>query len=92
MTAAPGAEAAAKCFSENSDVDLLVTDVEMRGKTGIELAAELSKQQPGLQVLFVSGGGLPDKPPKRTSQLRILQKPFNSRALLTSVEQLLKTG
>jgi CheY-like chemotaxis protein len=36
-------------------VDVLVTDIVMPGKTGVELAAEVKRLQPDVGVLFVTG-------------------------------------
>ena len=92
VTAASGAEAATKCFSESSGVDLLVTDVKMPGKTGVQLAAELSLKQPALPVLFITGSGMPVKRIKGQPEPNVLAKPFDARSLLASVQQALNAG
>ena len=53
---ATGAEGAIARFT-NSDigVDLLITDVNMPGMRGPELAQRLLASRPGLKVLYVSG-------------------------------------
>ncbi len=70
---------------------LLVTDVVMPGMDGRELADELRRRRPGLRVLFVSGyaqdivghHGVLD------AGVELLQKPFNSGALLARVRAVL---
>jgi CheY-like chemotaxis protein len=37
------------------DVDLLLTDIVMPGKTGVELAVEVKMLRPEIKVLFVTG-------------------------------------
>lgn len=43
-----------------SRLDLLVTDVVLPGKSGFQLAAELSRLHPEIRVLFMSGFGDPE--------------------------------
>ena len=53
---AGGGEAALEAFQAHPGViDLLVTDVAMSPVNGCELAADLLKLNPDLQVVFVSG-------------------------------------
>ena len=67
--------------------DLLVTDVMMPGMTGLQLAAQLTEERPGLRVLFISGytddlsvahGQFPPSAP-------LLQKPFSPSQLAERV-------
>ena len=37
--------------------DLIITDLVMPGKTGIDLIMELRKEFPGIKILAMSGGG-----------------------------------
>ncbi len=62
------------------EADLLLTDIEMPGMTGLELAVRLRHQQPHLPVLLVSGTSNAD--PRRP----FLAKPFTPDALLAAVE------
>lgn len=50
------AELASSSFRKTSSIDLLLTDMQMPGKSGIELARELTALQTSLPVLIVSGG------------------------------------
>ncbi len=57
--------------------DLLVTDVQMPGKSGVELATELLAERPELPVLFMSGHTMDDAlQPLLAHGHRFLQKPF----------------
>lgn len=71
-------------------VDLVITDVVMPEKDGIEVAMELRKSHPTLPVIVMSGGG------KLASDVYlsmarslgakgILQKPFSKEQLLLTV-------
>jgi len=54
--AADGNEALAQ-FDAEGGVDLVITDVVMAGKDGIETLVELRKRHKSLKVLVISGGG-----------------------------------
>jgi two-component system, cell cycle sensor histidine kinase and response regulator CckA len=93
---ADGYDSAAQLFdSRREDIDLLLTDVSLPGKTGIELARALLRSKPGLKVLFVSGHvgaevirfhGLP------ASDHHFLQKPFRADVLIARVRGLLNSA
>ena len=62
-------------------IDLLLTDVEMPGPRGPELAARLAVTRPATRVIFMSGyaaSGPAAMPPGAA----FLQKPFTPQALL----------
>jgi len=73
------------------ELDLLLTDVLMRGMTGAELAERLRAERPGLRVLFMSG-----YPPKQvgidpaTSGYGFLEKPFAPSELSALVSRTLE--
>jgi CheY-like chemotaxis protein len=92
VTAASGGGAAVRVAAENGGVDLLVTDIEMPDKTGIEVAEELSLKQPDLPVLFITGGIRAEEVRNWRGRRKVLQKPFDARAVLASVHQLLNSG
>ena len=72
-------------------IDLLLTDIEMPGRSGVELARELTLLRPSLPVMIVSGslisGALGRELQDR--QWRFLSKPFLLPALLDTVRELL---
>ena len=81
--------------SHQGDIDLLVADVSLPGKTGIELARLLLRRKPNLKVLFVSGHvraevirfhGLP------ASDHHFLQKPLRAEDLVRRAKELLKSS
>jgi DNA-binding NtrC family response regulator len=68
-------------------IDMLVSDIQMPGMTGLDLAKELKRFVPNLPVLLVSGysqGVLLD------SGWRFLQKPYMPSAILHTVRQSLQ--
>ena len=75
------------------DIDVVVTDILMPEKDGIELLMELRERAPDLPVIAISGGG-------RISSLNYLEtasamgavavfnKPFNEKLLIEKIESL----
>lgn len=53
--ATSGAEALEKFAAGGREIRLLVTDVVMPQMNGIQLAAEIKRQSPGVKVLYTSG-------------------------------------
>lgn len=49
------AENALECLETDSDFDLLITDMVMPGKSGAELANEISRRIPGIKIILASG-------------------------------------
>ena len=74
-----------------TQIDLLVTDVELPGLSGFELAQRAMALRPGVRVLLVSGyserlatGGRHEK-----GELPFLQKPFGADVLRRKVREIL---
>jgi PAS domain S-box-containing protein len=88
LTAANGNEAMALYAPRAADFDLVVTDLSMPEMGGAELALALSKLNPGVRVLFMSGASV-DPEGKLPPDARILMKPFNVDSLITSVADLI---
>jgi hypothetical protein len=89
--AADAQEALALAERMPERIDLLVTDVVMPGRSGRELAEELSRRRPGLRVLFVSGyvdDEFPDAG-QAGSEVWFLPKPFTPRVLANKVREVL---
>src|ERR1700682_2078156 len=89
-------DSALRVFDEaHSGIDLVLVDVSLPGKNGVELAKELVKRKPGLRLLFVSGHvgfevvrfyGM------RTTDRHFLQKPFRSEVLLARVRETMQSS
>ena len=72
-------------FTDDSTIDLLVTDVRMPHTDGIVLAAALRRRYPHVPVLFISGFPRGTEPAPEP----FLAKPFEMQALCDRVKELL---
>jgi two-component system cell cycle sensor histidine kinase/response regulator CckA len=73
-------------------IDLLLSDVVMPGRSGIELARDLRRQRPETRVLFMTGyADLPEEiAGELLRQSRYLSKPFTREGLQREVREALK--
>jgi two-component system chemotaxis response regulator CheY len=55
VTGCSDANLASKAFRGDARIDILMTDLEMPGRSGLELARELTALKPSLAVMIVSG-------------------------------------
>jgi PAS domain S-box-containing protein len=90
LTAASGGEALKVVTEADVPIDLLLTDVVMPEMSGCELAQQMSKLVPDLQVLFMSGytgddSDIADLLRDRT----VLEKPFGAAELKKRVRDAL---
>ena len=76
--------------------DLVITDLVMPEKDGLETIMELRRLNPSIRIIAVSGGGrtiglgqLYLDSARALGAARILAKPFTSAALLKAVEDVL---
>lgn len=82
-----------QAFHDNQ-VDLIITDIIMPHKEGVETIIELKREQPDLKIIAISGGG-------RTRNLdflklagdygadKVLAKPFTATEIMTAVKECL---
>lgn len=75
--------------------DLVITDIIMPEKDGIEAIMDLRRGRPGLKLIAISGGGRAE--PENylhSAQLlgasRTLRKPFSNEAIVAAVQELLR--
>ena len=80
-------EALLAFYAGGSAVDLVITDVQMLGISGYDLARMLIGASPSLPVLLVSGSKT-----ESAAEFPFLQKPFTSPVLLEAVRQIMATG
>jgi CheY-like chemotaxis protein len=75
-------------------LDLLVTDVILRGSDGREVRSGLHKLRPGLPVLFISGHTAEIIGPHEVLEpgAHFLQKPFTAEALARAVREAMDEG
>jgi two-component system chemotaxis response regulator CheY len=85
------ADRAAQLFRRLPRVDLLVTDLYMPKRSGMELALELKSLQRELPVLMISGGQVDGSHRLRVYEQgwSFLAKPFRLPELLAAVHQIL---
>ncbi|HDR89209.1 MAG TPA: response regulator [Bacteroidetes bacterium] len=74
--------------------DLLITDIVMPEKEGLETIREVRKKYPGLKIIAISGGGRLDsseylEPARYFGAEKIIKKPFQKGELLNAVNELL---
>jgi PAS domain S-box-containing protein len=84
-------EALAVLEHESWNVNLIVTDVVMPGRSGAELVTIVRERLPALPVVFMSGylGDAGEIGPLPSGASRFLQKPFAPHALAGAVRALL---
>jgi DNA-binding NtrC family response regulator len=93
LTAIDGIEGM-KLFNDNQ-VDLVITDMIMPRKGGIETIIEMKKICPDIKIIAMSGGGhnLPESYlgiAKEAGAKYTFEKPFKTSDLLTAVYELLE--
>lgn len=84
-----------KGFALMADItpDLVVTDIIMPEKDGLELIRELRHNRPAVKIIAISGGGRVDasdylKMATAFGAHRVLAKPFNGDDLMATVAEL----
>jgi CheY-like chemotaxis protein len=90
LTAASAEEAMSISRNYCSEIHLMVTDLNMPGRSGTELAREIHVARPAIKVLFVSGSN----DDSRMSELEagregFFKKPFTPSLLARKIEELL---
>jgi CheY-like chemotaxis protein len=92
ITAADGEEGM-KLFQE-SPFDLVITDIIMPEKEGIEIIMEIKNEHPDIPVIAISGGGF-NSPgsyldiARAAGAAAVLEKPVEKEILLSQVQNLL---
>ncbi len=69
--------------------DVLITDIQLSGSSGLELADEASALHPGIGIIFASGR---DSLPREREGGILLRKPYDAAALASCLERLGKCG
>ena len=78
---------------EDSDYDLLLSDIVMPGMDGIELAQRCAEVSPRTKVMFITGfAAVTLKASREQPQARVLSKPFHLRDLVMEVDRLFEVG
>jgi PAS domain S-box-containing protein len=91
LEAKDGQSALAIASSHPARIDLLLTDVVMRGVSGPELVARLNGSRPDMKTVYMSGytGELIGRDDIATKGIPLLEKPFTRAGLLQILHQAL---
>ena len=84
-------------YLERHPADVVVTDIIMPVKDGLELIAELRRRFPNVKIIAISGGTRSSRADalnaaKALGANRILAKPFRQEALLDLVDELMRSA
>jgi PAS domain S-box-containing protein len=91
VAAANGLEAMSLYAPRVAEIALVVTDIGMPEMNGGELASALTRLNPQVKVLFMSGAGDSGKLAETfPAAARILSKPFTGESLLAAVHEVLQ--
>ena len=92
LEASNESEALAMFQANASHVELLLTDLNMPGENGIELATEIRRDRPNLPVVFISAGFAEFETMPKPSGCLSVSKPFRIGELLRCVQTALDTA
>jgi len=91
--AASGTEALVLAEKEPGPIDLLLTDANMPGMSGVELATALVRQRPGLNVMVMSGYTEESLTVAgQDGPVKLLAKPFTPKELKAKVRDVLSAS
>jgi two-component system response regulator HydG len=90
--AVDGRAAHALIARENMVIDLLITDVNMPGLTGLDLLASMREQRPEAPVVVITAFGSVEQAVEmvKAGAFQYLTKPFETTALLSVIEKALE--
>ena len=76
---------------------VLITDMDMPGRDGAQMLAEVLRTWPDMPVIAISGGARDGKANWAATAIKLgaaktLDKPFEKRQLLSAVKDILATG
>lgn len=91
LAAANGSEALVIIRDQRGKLDLLLSDVEMPGMNGIELAEAMTSEAPHAKIILMSGC---IKPALKVSNFAsykkgFIQKPFSGKTLVSHIKKAL---
>ena len=79
---------------EKIDCDIAVLDISMPGKSGLEVAASVSRKHPEIKILIFTmhGGKTLHSAAREAGAHGVVQKSFASRDLIRAIEALIDGG
>jgi signal transduction histidine kinase/DNA-binding response OmpR family regulator len=90
ITAADGEEAVEKFMENRAQIKLVLLDLIMPKKNGLEASAEIKIASPGIKVLFMSGYSKDMISKMRPEEeMETLRKPFGPNILLRKIREIL---
>lgn len=94
VESAVNGDEASRILENDSMFDLVITDIIMPKKEGIEIVTMLKKEFPGIKVIAISGGGRfsPEGYLRAADILgahKTFTKPFNHREMLNTINELI---
>ncbi len=77
--------------------DLVITDIVMPEKEGLEVLMELKKSSPSVKVIAISGGGHLSaedclRIAQRMGAVKVLKKPFLSADIMSAINDIVPTS
>ena len=72
----------------HANADLLITDIVMPEKEGLEVLMELRKKHPPVKIIAISGGDYLHMA-KLMGAAKVLAKPFSTNVLIAAIDELL---
>jgi len=87
-----GLEAILTSIRHKGAIDLLITDLEMPGMSGLDLGWAFHEFRPGISVLYISGSGWETAGGQLPADSAFLAKPFTPGELLKAVTDTLLCG
>lgn len=88
------AEQAEAIAAASPPFDLVVTDILLPGRSGLDLLARLREREPNLPALLMSGLRAPEQPrvPADDAKTRFIGKPFTTNELLSAIDEMITPG
>ena len=91
LTATNGTEAAAMIQKQHSDIDILLTDAVLPGRSGLELIADMRATSPQVPVLLMSGYPAEFMGGQIQPDIPMLGKPFSPGTLINRLRTLIES-
>jgi two-component system cell cycle sensor histidine kinase/response regulator CckA len=86
VVAVDNPDRALELVADGLELDLLLTDIVMPARSGIELAAEVERQAPGISVVYMSGYSEDVHGDMPAGAAIFVAKPFDAQVLLESID------
>jgi two-component system, cell cycle sensor histidine kinase and response regulator CckA len=85
-------EGLARSRQPGQQIDVLLTDVSLPGMSGTEMVQRMRRNQPQMQVVFMSGCPADSCTAGQVDEPGFLQKPFTLKALMQALSKALENN